>query len=114
MSQKLVSLCPSTAGAYVTSRLTKNKKPLKSAKAALSTTQISLCHANPATAQRQLENSRVVLAAAAADVLKTRRGVDEFAIGALEGVKFGTVTRGASAEATYLALMEGTMGEKLR
>ena len=80
----------------------------------LTATQIALRQANLATAQRQLEDSRVALAAAAADVLKTRREVDEVAIGALEGVKFGTVARGASAEATYLALMAETMGEKLR
>lgn len=80
----------------------------------LTATQISLRHANLATAQRQLEDSRVALAAAAADVLKTRREVDEVAVQALEGVKFGTVARGASAEAVYLALVAETMGEKLR
>lgn len=80
----------------------------------LTATEISLRHVELATAQRQLENSRVTLAAAAADVLKTRRKVDEVAIRALEGVKFGTVARGANAEATYLSLVAESMGEKLR
>lgn len=47
-------------------------------------------------------------------MLKTRREVNEVAVRALEDVKFGTVARGASAEATYLALVAESMGEKLR
>lgn len=80
----------------------------------LTATQISLRRESLATAQHQLEHSRIALADAAADVLKTRREVDEAAIRALEGVKFGTVARGANAEATYLALVAECMGEKLR
>lgn len=80
----------------------------------LNANQISLRRANLAIAQRQLDDSRVALAAAARDVLKTRREVDEAAVQALEGVKFGTVARGANAEATYLALLAESMGEKMR
>ncbi|MCJ1462450.1 hypothetical protein MMC07_001051 [Pseudocyphellaria aurata] len=80
----------------------------------LTATQISLRHESLAIAQHQLEDSRITLADAAADVLKTRRDINEAAIRVLEGVKYGTVARGANAEATYLALVAECMGEKLR
>ena len=43
-----------------------------------------------------------------------RRKVDEEAVTALEGVKFGTVARGMSAEVGYLAVVAEGMAEKLR
>lgn len=47
-------------------------------------------------------------------MLETRRAVDDAAVRVLEGVKFGTVARGVSAEAGYLALVAEAMAEKSR
>lgn len=80
----------------------------------LTTAHISARREALFTAQRELDESRISLAAAAGAVLETRCAVDEAAVRALEGVKFGTVARGASAEAGYLALAAEGMAEKSR
>lgn len=66
------------------------------------------------SAQRELNEKRLALAATAGEVLGLRREIDEVAVRVLEGVKFGTVARGVGAEVGYLAKIAEGMGEKLR
>lgn len=61
-----------------------------------------------------MDQGRIQVAELAGEVVGLQREIAESTVRVLEGVKFGSVARGAVAEAGFLAKLAEGMGEKLR
>lgn len=61
-----------------------------------------------------MDKGRIQVAELAGELVGLQREIAESTVRVLEEVKFGSVTRGAVAEAGFLAKLAEGMGEKLR